>query len=553
MSRLVPESRFLSLLLGVLCLTGCLSCCTETTASSRVLPLLYRGEVVPDEQNTLCFVYRAHPVRTQNHESVTIMINTLQFHQWKCSWFLERSDQTIPLDSSEPISCTEGDVLGVRLSYRGPLDLRETDLENCRPRFLAVRINGAQPSPRKPNVAIVLVDAMRPDHLPGEKYPDILAPHLENMRFLGTEFTNWHSTSSSSRPAIGSIFTGLHPRAHGAIRHTTVAASLFPGVKSVAEYFREAGYRTAAFHSNAQISAPYGFNRGFDIYKGPVWDPDVIKECSRWLSSTPSPFFLYVHLIRLHAPYRPTDYFDHLYRGMTGDPEHDRYCSEITLTDQSIGEFLLTMIEWGYFDNTIFWFLSDHGEEFGEHGGRYHGYTLYEESIRTLSILVHPSVAPRESACGLITSHVDVLPTLCSFANVPILSPVQGMDLSGVVEGKGITMQDRAIFAQSYGGEDSDPLVSVRDAVIWNGWKWIAPAYGTQRELYNLMDDPGERKNLYADDHPVATQLDAKLRGFAGESDKIAEEMGRAEALAGHPASYSDKELENLRQLGYIR
>lgn len=545
----------LLLLLPLFCLplTGCLSQSEGKNSSSCIIPLLYRGETVHDDQGKLAFVYRSHPIETQGGKSVTVMINTLQFHHWKCSWFLESFGNSTPLNSSEAISCGNGDVLVAHLFYTRFFPLSDADLENCRPRFLAVRKEGVQSSPRKPNVAIVLVDAMRPDHLPGGKYPDIIAPHLENMRLLGTEFTNWHSTSSSSRPSIGSIFSGLYPRAHGAIRHTTAAASLFPGVKTVAQCFRKQGYRTAAFHSNAQISAQFGFDRGFDIYRGPVWDPDVMKESSRWLSSTTSPFFLYIHLIRLHAPYQPTEHFDHLYKGMTGDPEHDQYCSEITLVDQSIGEFLLKMIEWGHFNNTLFWFLSDHGEEFGEHGGRYHGNTLYEESIRTLSILVHPSIVPLDSYCDCAASHVDVLPTLCSFMDAQTPEAVQGVDLSKVIAGKGIAAQDRAIFAQSYGGEDSNPLISIRDAVVWDGWKLIVPSHGDIYELYNLNDDSDELRNIYSEDHPEAAHLKATVREFSDESDRIAEGMGRSEALARDPVTHSDKEWENLRQLGYIR
>ncbi|MFH1744187.1 MAG: sulfatase [bacterium] len=515
--------------------------------------MLFRGEHLDSPDKGRGFVYRSHPIEASRDRPITLFVDQLQFHNWTCEWISESGDSHEILDSNQSVNLTSSVSLRAILYYTGSLTLSNTELEHCRPRLLVVAAQGIRRRADRFNVAIILVDAMRPDHLPGEKVPFIISPHLDNMRCLGTDFVNWHGTSSSSRPSIGSIFTGLYPRAHGAIRHTTSAASLFTGVSTLAEKFRAAGFQTAGFHSNAQIAASYGFDRGFDAYKGPIWDPDVTKESLRWLESVRPPFFLYVHYIRLHSPYRDTEFFDELYKGRTGDAEHDQYCANITLVDQSVGEFLLGLAERKLLGTTLLWFLSDHGEEFLEHGGRYHGRTLYEESIRTLSLLVYPPWVPRNYSISVLTSHVDVFPTLLSFSDMKAHTPIQGRDLSALVTGESGDCLERRIFAQAYGGADSDPLVSIEDAIISERYKLILPSWTQDPEFYDLLNDPRETRNIFSPERREIEGLLQETYRFREASDTIAEQSGRAEALQTEPVVLSPEELDNLRSLGYIR
>lgn len=531
-------------------LLSIVACSGSRAPTTQIIPLFFRGEAV-DRADV--FVYRSHPIRASQDQPVTVSIDKIRFHNWTCRWTAETGDSRRVLDHNRPVELRSPASLRAEVRYTGPLNLSTKELEACRPRLLAVSVHGLSAGSSHPNVAIILVDAMRPDHLPGGRFPFVIAPHLENMRALGLEFVNWHATSSSSRPSIGSIFTGLYPRAHGAIRHTTSAASLFPRVTTLADIFRTSGFRTAAFHSNAQITARYGFDQGFNIYKGPIWDPDVTKESLRWLSSVRPPFFLYVHYIRLHAPYLPTEFFDGLYRGRTGDAEHDQYCAEITLVDQSVGGFLLGLAERRLLGTTLLWFLSDHGEEFLEHGGRYHGRTLYDESIRTLSLLVYPPLVPASYSTSILASQVDVYPTLLSLLGLETDTPIQGEDLSALVRGEPPDDSCRSVFAQAYGGEKSDPLVSIQDAVISGRWKLIAPSWRKNIELYDLMDDAEESNNLFSSKAAEAEHLLSRIDQFVKASDTIAEHLGRAEALRMEPVELSPEELDNLRNLGYLR
>ncbi len=525
--------------------------CSNTTGPSReIIPLFFRGEENGE------FIYRSHIIEADENRPVSVYANKIDFHNWDCLWRAMDGDtkERIALTSvdTEPFQLNTSFQMEAGLKYTGVLELSAEELNHCRPRLLSAEILGYGNPVESPNAVIVLVDAMRPDHLPGREYPFVIAPHLENMRAVSTEFTRWYGTSSSSRPSIGSIFTGLYPRAHGAIRHTTNAASFFPNVKTIAQSFQENGYRTAGFHSNAQIVSQFGFCRGFEEYQGPIWDPDVIRESLRWLSSTRPPFFLYIHFICLHAPYQTTEYFDDFYKDMTGDAEHDQYCAEITLVDQRVGRFLLGLAERDLLGSTLLWFLSDHGEEFLEHGGRYHGETLYDESIRTLSLLAYPPWVESDRTTSVLTSQVDVFPTLSGLFGFELSSPVQGLSLASVQKEE---MEDsgRTVFAQTYGGAKSDPLVSIKDAAIRGRWKLIAPSWRKGMELYDLVDDPTESRNVAASHPEVVEDLLQELDRFDRSSDAIAERLGRAEALEKEPVTLSPDELQNLRDLGYIK
>ncbi len=539
------------ILLATVVLVSAIGCSSPVEPVKQIVPLFFRGE----EDGK--FRYRSHTIEAAEDQPASIYTNKIYFDNWECEW-IATSDGSVKTVSSttpaaKPLQSKRPFRIDARLKYTGSLNLSIEALDSCRPRLLSVEVQSYGASSGPLNAVIVLVDAMRPDHFPGRKYPFIVAPHLENMRGLGTEFTRWYGTSSSSRPSIGSIFTGLYPRAHGAIRHTTEAASLFPKAKTIAELYQEQGYRTGAFHSNAQIVSPFGFSRGFEKYEGPIWDPDVIRESLRWLSRTPPPFFLYVHFICLHAPYQTTEHFDDFYIGKTGDEEHDRYCAEITLVDQRVGQFLLGLAERDLLGSTLLWFLSDHGEEFLEHGVRYHGETLYDESVRTMSILAYPPLVESGKAATDLTSHVDVFPTLTQLFEFEVQSPVQGRYLfEDLAETEDQEIQ-RTVFAQTYGGAKSDPLVPIKEAAVQGRWKLIAPSWRKGMELYDLAKDPAESINL-APSHPeVVEDLLTELDRFTQSSDAIAEQLGRAEALEMEPVTLTPDQLQNLRDLGYIK
>ena len=179
----------------------------------------------------------------------------------------------------------------------------------------------AAPPPARPNVLLVTIDTLRADRLGCYGYRGAVTPVLDGLAARGVRFEVAVAHAPLTAPSHASILTGLNPLAHGV--RDNGAYVLPPGARSVAEDFRQAGYRTAAFVSGFPLKRRFGFDRGFDAYddhlprgKDARRTAYVERTADRttdaalgWLEAAPSPgappapFFLWVHYFDPHAPY----------------------------------------------------------------------------------------------------------------------------------------------------------------------------------------------------------------------------------------------------------
>ena len=147
-----------------------------------------------------------------------------------------------------------------------------------------------------------------------------------------------------------------------------------------------------------------------DLYQA-ITSAALSDEAVRWLESKAAadadpPWFLWLHYFDPHREYRA-------HPGTTtieGSAELDRYDAEIAFTDAQIGRVLAALADTGLDRRTAVMFASDHGEEFGDHGGVDHGHTLFEELVRVPLVIRAPGFAPRRVP-GTVQV-VDVLPTV---------------------------------------------------------------------------------------------------------------------------------------------
>jgi arylsulfatase A-like enzyme len=114
---------------------------------------------------------------------------------------------------------------------------------------------------RPPNLIVYLIDTLRADHLGSYGYARETSPTLDALAAEGVLFENAYSQSSWTRAAVGSLFTGLFPSRHGAVRRDH---RLRDDAPTLAEILQRAGYYTAAFISNPNVLPIFGFTRGFD-------------------------------------------------------------------------------------------------------------------------------------------------------------------------------------------------------------------------------------------------------------------------------------------------
>jgi len=412
-------------------------------------------------------------------------------------------------------------------------------------------------------VAIILVDTLRAGYLELYGYPKKTAPFLNEMAQQSVVFERAFSTSSWTVPSTSSLFTSLYPNQHGVVEglymlrrknnqlkaegKETVELNRFPAsVTTLPERFKAMGYRTFGLATNVHIANPIGFDRGFDRFeshpKGTAGF--ILGRLTEWKAEIlgSEPFFLYLHLNDVHWPYeeRPP------YYEKQDDDLADRrakYISEIGYVDEHIRKIYE---ELRLDQNTILLFLSDHGEEFLDHGGYAHETHLYVELNQILMMFRAPFLGLEPRRIDVNVSHVDVLPTLLDLTGGEPFDHAEGVSLVPILTntdtGDTLTknLRSRIIFAHRLNKKSPNPFWGA----IWRSWKLIERP-DSEREAYDHRTDPTERRNIYSrDPSQVPARLVAALDGFKKwerlESDTVQVEI-------------DDDLRETLESLGYVR
>ena len=299
------------------------------------------------------------------------------------------------------------------------------------------------PTPEaSPNIIIYLVDTLRADHLSLYGYPRATSPQLEEFAGDAVRFDRAYSPSSWTRPAVGSLLTGLYPGDHGAVSRPD---SLRPEARLLPEYLQERGYATAAIVTNPNVLPIWGFGRGFDEFVDVESTQQsgradlVNREALKFLGNgPPQPFLLYIHTRDPHEPYDPPPPWDgRFHKPPSAAPIPDKmtaavdaYDGEIGFNDHHFGELLDEVRRRGIYEGSLIVFTSDHGEQFGERGQQGHGHNLHEEAVRVPLVVKFPGNAAAGLSSIQIVSLLDLLPTLLAQAGIDTIAHLPGSDLA---------------------------------------------------------------------------------------------------------------------------
>lgn len=427
---------------------------------------------------------------------------------------------------------------------------------------------------RRPNVLVYLIDTLRADRLGCYGHSRPVSPHIDALASQATLFTNAVAQSSWTRPAVASIFTGVWPRRHGVNR---LEDALAPAAATMAELLRAAGYRTHGVIANSSVARAFGFDQGFDGYVkrpgGKWWSGAVTRAALEWLDGDrgEAPFFLYLHTVDPHTPYDPpaalrerfapavphdgTGRRRWLDRLTAGEIEVTPalvenllalYDAEVAGNDASFGALVAGLEERGLWDDTVVIVLSDHGEEFHEHGGWDHGKTLYNEVLEVPLIVRLPGL-PEGRRVEALAQHVDLLPTLLAYLDLPVPEGLDGRSLLPLLTGAagGGSVRDGdgpagAVAAFSY--LDSGGIQAA--AATTERWRYVERrAPQARAELFDRRADPRELHDLLAARPAEARLLRAQLR---------ARERAPGAALAPAEAVLDAELRRELRALGYL-
>lgn len=355
----------------------------------------------------------------------------------------------------------------------------------------------SDPAAARHNILLVSIDAVRPDHAGAWGYRRPTTPNLDRMAARATRFA-WAFTSvPTTRPAITSLLTGRHPSTFHWIRRLKLLWKESAAV-GLAEALADAGYDTAAIACCERFERAENELAGLAAIDaspiarlaaspGQANSDAVARGAVRWLRHRRSsrPFFLWMHLIDPHAPYQvPAG------GRRFGDRTLDLYDAEIHFADRSLGTVLAALDELHLDSSTIVAVVSDHGEEFAEHGVRFHSRSLFNQVARIVFVLRVPGAAPRVVETPV--SIVDVMPTLLELVGVDGPGGMNGRSLAAAVRGE--DSRPRPVFIEVYPMENVERNLA---AVVDGGWKLIWDREANAWSLFSL-GDPDDREDRAA-------------------------------------------------------
>ncbi len=437
-----------------------------------------------------------------------------------------------------------------------------------------------QPRPETPRalpverVVLVSIDTLRADYVGCYGAARARTHTLDGLAARGARFETAIAPTPLTLPSHASLLTALDPPRHGV--HHNASFRLPDGIPTLAERFRDGGYATAAFVATVVLDRRYGLERGFDVYDdrmqyrrttpvagghGERRADRVVDAALAWLERAPDRFFVWLHLYDPHANYEPPPE----YRPRSARPPPDPaavgffdavrlgapplYAGEIAFADAELGRFLEAVAARFGEAGTLVVATSDHGESLGEHGELTHSLGVYDVTQRVPLLMAGPGV-PRASLVSAPVRLVDVAPTLLASAGLPPLPDASGSDLGPWLRGERDDAGEAYVETlATYLDFGWSPVLGLRSA----RYKYLR---STRPELYDLLEDPGETRNLAGERAALVDELDAALervlagaRPLAPTLAVSAEERAQLEAL-GYLVGSPARELEGLGWVG---
>lgn len=386
------------------------------------------------------------------------------------------------------------------------------------------------------------------------------------MASQGTRFSNAFANTHGTPPSHATILTSLYQETHQVGcpvgRETPRNDSLPSDITLVHELLRDSGYLTLGVTDDGYMSNIFGFDRGFDMF----WDQGAgiesgANQLIRFLTESwdgTQPVFALLHTYEIHSPYAPPDGYREAFGPIPTQVESSNefllpiqdnaadhlsprdfaslrqlYDGGIKYTDSELSRLFDQLGELGFLKNCLVIITSDHGEEFGDHGGLLHRATLYEELLRVPLILFGHGVLEGVTIPTFV-GLVDLAPTILVSAGLPIPPLMAGHNILKRDERQA---EEDVVFAQY-----SDLKYSVR----LGAWKLIESPRSGSVELYDLTVDPHERVDL-------SSSQPERVRALRQQINEWRSSLPSLEGVVRESPTLSEDHRERLEALGYVQ
>jgi len=439
--------------------------------------------------------------------------------------------------------------------------------------ILGLLFGCSEPPPaRPPNILLITVDTLRPDHLSPYGYQRATSPFLQELAGESSVFTNTVSQSGTTPHSLSSIMTGLFPYTDDLLRTNGPFVVLKRSATTLSSVLGKAGYRTHAITSSIQSSKVTGVSLGFETFDGirvkrelktsrrrvAMEVTGLAKEWIRKQNAGPDAFFLWLHYLDPHHPYAAPSEYDDRFREDALDHEgetrtyvfDEMHSRNFPLTDRALRALQIDYDrEIAYIDDalrnlfesdvgpilkdSIVIFTADHGESLGEHRIITHN-NLYQSIVRVPLLIRLPKGEHGGQRIEAPVMLVDLFPTLMARLGIHPGLALRGQDLSPAIERSDVSSLVDRLRISEYG----------LPAVYAGAFKLIER--GDRSELFDLSADPNELHNLITKLPEHSTALRKKYSEL--------KQRGPG-ALPSKPEplpKITDAMRNELRALGYI-
>ena len=394
---------------------------------------------------------------------------------------------------------------------------------------------------QSPNILLILADDHGYGDLSVHNGPSIETPNLDRIAAGGMRFTRFYANSSVCSPSRASLMTGRFPDrvgVPGVIRtHAQNNWGYFrQDAVTLPSMLKQKDYRTALigkWHLGLETEN-HPCRRGFDHFHGFLGDmmddyythlrhdnnymrrdfdtivprghaTELFTEWSveflRAQARASSPFFLYLAYNAPHTPIQPPDAWVARVREREPDisPQRAKYIALVEHMDAGIGRVLDTLEETGQLSNTLVIYTSDNGGDMkvGAHNGQLRGQKgdMYEGGIRVPACAMWPGHIPEGHVTEQEAMLMDVFPTACEVAGVPLTHEIEGRSIWQTLQGEKQDFSERILYWLRREGNQRF-LGQCQRAVRLGDIKLLHNSPFEPLELYNLATDALETTNV---------------------------------------------------------
>ena len=321
--------------------------------------------------------------------------------------------------------------------------------------------------------------------------------------------------------AMHAVFSGSYGTRTGTNSYWSTYLFKKDKFKIISQYLHDQNYYTVADVVNELVIPKQGLDE-FHIHDE-IKD-DLTQRHKSFLEQMKSKneqnqnFFLYLQYSNIHTGimnevlkvYKnySKEYFE------DREKNEQRYASLFKNAEKYLTEILQKINELGFPENSIILVMSDHGISVGEKvGERAYGAYCYDYTLRTFAYFMMQGITPIEISQQVRT--IDFMPTILDYVEIPLdkkYESIDGESLMPLIKGEKIPEK----IAYS---ETGNPLQDTRPpkepntkSVRTSRWKLILNEYDDTRELYDLLNDPSENKNLSGTGLGIENELLKKLK-----------------------------------------